>query len=277
MKKTTILPLLTILIPIILFGEGLEYARVSIVPEYEGNNMVIFISGKTDSTGMNGSLEFAIPQETDSLMQIKFIGENDVDVQPFPFSERSNGNWVNAGAVSGEFAFMIISHHFHNPGKRDFTFNMEFNQVIQGLSLEIQEPPMATQFHSSEADAEIEDDPHGQKIHRVHLHDFKPGTQKSIHISYINERGITTKGMLQEMMGNQSDMPPARMQRENEPVVRHKLYLWQPTLIAIILAVFIGGIYKMQPGAIEENACQECKAPLVKNAKFCSSCGSKLA
>jgi len=276
MKNTFILTFLTALVPIFLFGEGLEYARISIVPEYEGNNIVIFISGKTDSTGMDGTLEFAIPQETDSLMQIKFIGENEVDVQPFPYGSNGENNWVNAGDITGEFAFMIISHHFHNPGKRDFTFNMEFNQMIHAVSLEIQEPPMATQFHSSESEAEIEDDPHGQKIHRVHLHEFEPGTKKSIHISYNNERGITTKGMLQEIMGNQSDMPPARAQREIEPVVRHKLYLWQPTVIALMLAIIIGFIYSQQSTSTEPKDCPSCNAPIAKGAKFCAECGRKL-
>ena len=94
MKKRFILTFLITLLPISLFGKGLEYARIAIVPEYEGNNIVIFISGKTDSTGMDGTLEFAIPQETDSLMQIKFIDENDVDVQPFPYNRKADNNII---------------------------------------------------------------------------------------------------------------------------------------------------------------------------------------
>jgi hypothetical protein len=276
MKKRFILTFLITLLPISLFGKGLEYARIAIVPEYEGNNIVIFISGKTDSTGMDGTLEFAIPQETDSLMQIKFIDENDVDVQPFPYNRKADNNWVNAGEISGEFAFMIISHHFHTPGKRNFTFNMEFNQVIHVLSLEIQEPPMATQFHSSEVEAEIEDDPHGQKIHSVHLHEFEAGTKKSIHISYNNERGMTTKNMLQEMIDNQSDMPPARGQQKKKPVVRHKLYLWQPTVIAVLLAIIIGFIYSQQSATSDWKYCPSCKTQTTKSAKFCSECGDTI-
>ncbi|MBT3300483.1 MAG: zinc ribbon domain-containing protein [Candidatus Marinimicrobia bacterium] len=276
MKKILLIPFVTLFLSTALFSGGLEYARVSIVPEYESNNIVIFVSGKTDSTGMEGDLAFLIPDNVDSLMQITFDEKSDVEVHPFPISTIQGKSWVKAGEISGEFAFMLVSEHFHAPGKRDFSYDLEFNQSIKALSIEIQEPPMASQFHSSEENAEIEDDPHGQKIHRVHLHDFMAGTKKSMHISYVNSKGITTRQILEEMMGNpnaQVQNPAPRMQTAP---IRHKLYLWQPTAILLVLAVIIGGVFVSQNKTKKNNLCPSCKAEVKDASKFCSKCGTQL-
>lgn len=277
MKKSIYYLFGLILLPYFIQAKGLEYARVSIVPEYEMNNFVLFISGSTDSLGMDGPLQFTIPAETDSLMQIIFKGENDVDITKYPFEKRNNKGWVQLDAIKGQFAFMAVTSHIHAPGKRDYSYPMEFNQPIHTLTLEIQEPPMATQFHSSEIDAEIENDPHGQKIHRINIHKYVPNTTKTIHVSYVNERGITTKEMLQEMMGNPSSGTQNIEAPFREPIKRHSLYLWQPIVIVLSLGFIIGFLFINQKNINESLKCPSCNNPISRDDSFCSHCGEKLS
>ena len=138
----------------------------------------------------------------------------------------------------------------------------------------------------SEKDSEEFKDQHGINFKRVHLHDFKENTTKSVSFSYDNPTGEISINKLQTMLSTDDQLiSPSTPNVESQVPIRHKLPLWQPLAILGVVSLTIGWMFsvntKKEPlqksnstsSSSKGSYCTACGQLFLPEHKFCSNCG----
>ena len=98
----------------------------------------------------------------------------------------------------------------------------------------------------SEKDSEEFKDQHGINFKRVHLHDYKENTTKSVSFSYDNPTGEISINKLQTMLSTDDQLiSPSTPNVESQVPIRHKLPLWQPLAILGLVSLTIGWMFSV--------------------------------
>ena len=152
-------------------------------------------------------------------------------------------------------------------------------EVLEKLSLYIQEPLIAEQFQISfDADA-IESDRHGLKYHRKDFGAVDADFSYAAKFSYHNHEELLSIEKLRQIMSGQTAMGN-QMQKNSEPVAgKIWIYILFGLLVVAVLAIFnrkaISG-YRDKGLSREEKAyCSQCGKEIFGKYSFCPWCGAK--
>ena len=266
--------ILFILMVVHLRGD-LSHGRMSIIPEYDQNNVTILFSGHRLDETQKMPFYFTVPLDVDSVSLIKTNTNGELDFVLIPTRLIKDLKWVEVSPDLNEFAFMINSTKFTEPGNRHFEYSLSFSEVIGEFNLEIQEPLPAENFEYSGFQGEKEQDAHGQTTHSIQWQNILENETKLISISYSNSRGLTTRSALAELMtlSQKEDLP--NKQPINK-IKRHKLYIWEPLIALAVVTLFIAIIMMVyQNGKTNSLTCHNCGQKRTRLDNFCSGCGEK--
>jgi hypothetical protein len=253
----------------------LSHGRMSIIPEYDQNNVTILFSGHRLDETQKMPFYFTVPLDVDSVSLIKTNTNGELDFVLIPTRLIKDLKWVEVSPDLNEFAFMINSTKFTEPGNRHFEYSLSFSEVIGEFNLEIQEPLPAENFEYSGFQGEKEQDAHGQTTHSIQWQNILENETKLISISYSNSRGLTTRSALAELMtlSQKEDLP--NKQPINK-IKRHKLYIWEPLIALAVVTLFIVIIMMVyQNGKTNSLTCHNCGQKRTRLDNFCSGCGEK--
>ncbi|MBT3501453.1 MAG: zinc ribbon domain-containing protein [Candidatus Marinimicrobia bacterium] len=272
MKISTITLLL---IGVVSLKGDLKHGRMSIIPEYDQNLVTILFSGHRLDSESTVPFQFTVPDDVDSVSFIQNKSGGELDFIQIPTQLINNQKWVEVSSTLPEFAFMINSTEFNEPGNRHFEYNLIFSEKIIEFNLEIMEPLAAENFTYDGFDGETSKDAHGQTTHLVQWTNISANDAKSISLSYLNARGLSTKSVLAELMGrSQKEMRPTM---PVEKVKRHKLYIWEPLIALSVVSVLIIIILLNVKNKNESNMnCSNCGSKIKSSGKFCPNCGGQL-
>ena len=265
--------ILFILMVVHLRGD-LSHARMSIIPEYDQNNVTILFSGHRLDETQKMPFFFTVPLDVDSVSLIKTNTNGELDFVLIPTRLIKDLKWVEVSPNLNEFAFMINSTKFPEPGNRHFEYSLSFSEVIGEFNLEIQEPLPAENFEYSGFQGAKEQDAHGQTTHSIQWQNILENETKLISISYSNSRGLTTRSALAELMTlSQKEDPP---KQPINKIKRHKLYIWEPLIALAVVTLFIAIIMMVyQNGKTNSLTCHNCGQKRTRLDNFCSGCGEK--
>ena len=254
----------------------LSHGRMSIIPEYDQNNVTILFSGHRAENTQKTAFLFTVPLDVDSVSLIKSNSNGEIDFIPIPAQLIKDLKWVEVSPDLNEFAFMINSTKFPKPGNRHFEYYLSFSEMIGEFNFEIQEPLPAENFDYSGFQGEKKEDAHGQTTHSIQWKNILENETKLISISYSNSRGLTTRSALAELMTlSQQDAPPDE-QPINKKIKRHKLYIWEPLVALLVVTLFIAIIMMVyQNGKTNSLTCHNCGQKRTRLDNFCSGCGEK--
>jgi len=254
----------------------LSHGRMSIIPEYDQNNVTILFSGHRAENTQKTAFLFTVPLDVDSVSLIKSNSNGEIDFIPIPAQLIKDLKWVEVSPDLNEFAFMINSKKFPKPGNRHFEYYLSFSEMIGEFNFEIQEPLPAENFKYSGFQGEKTQDAHGQTNHSIQWKNILENETKLISISYSNSRGLTTRSALAELMTlSQQDAPPDE-QPINKKIKRHKLYIWEPLVALLVVTLFIAIIMMVyQNGKTNSLTCHNCGQKRTRLDNFCSGCGEK--
>ena len=252
----------------------LSHGRMSIIPEYDQNNVTILFSGhRADDTPKIAFL-FTVPLDVDSVSLIKSNANGELDFVLIPARLIKDLKWVEVSPDLNEFAFMINSTKFSKPGNRHFEYSLSFSEMIGEFNFEIQEPLPAENFEYSGFQGEKKQDAHGQTIHSIQWKNILENETKLISISYSNSRGLTTRSALAELMtlSQKEGIPKQPINK----IKRHKLYIWEPLVALLVVTLFIAIIMMVyQNGKTNSLTCHNCGQKRTRLDNFCSGCGEK--
>ena len=254
----------------------LSHGRMSIIPEYDQNNVTILFSGHRAENTQKTAFLFTVPLDVDSVSLIKSNSDGELDFIIIPTRLIKDLKWVEVAPDLNEFAFMINSTKFPKPGNRHFEYYLSFSEMIGEFNFEIQEPLPAENFKYSGFQGEKTQDAHGQTNHSIQWKNILENETKLISISYSNSRGLTTRSALAELMIlSQQDAPPDE-QPINKKIKRHKLYIWEPLVALLVVTLFIAIIMMVyQNGKTNSLTCHNCGQKRTRLDNFCSGCGEK--
>ena len=252
----------------------LSHGRMSIIPEYDQNNVTILFSGhRADDTKKTAFL-FTVPLDVDSVSLIKSNANGELDFVLIPARLIKDLKWVEVAPDLNEFAFMINSTNFPKPGERYFQYELSFSEMIGEFNFEIQEPLPAENFEYSGFNGEKTQDAHGQTSHSIQWKNIVENETKLISISYSNSHGLTTRSALAELMTS--------LQKEGLPkqpikkIKRHKIYNWEPLVALLVVTLFIAIIMIVyQNDKTNALTCLNCGQKRTRLDNFCSGCGEK--
>ena len=252
----------------------LSHGRMSIIPEYDQNNVTILFSGHRADDTQKTAFFFTVPLDVDSVSLIKTNSNGELDFVLIPTLLIKDLKWVEVSPNLNEFAFMINSTEFPEPGNRQFEYSLSFSEVIGEFNLEIQEPLPAENFEYSGFQGEKAQDAHGQTTHSIQWQNILENETKLISISYSNSRGLTTRSALAELMtlSKKEDLPKQPINK----IKRHKLYIWEPLIALAVVTLFIAIIMMVyQNGKTNSLTCHNCGQKRTRLDNFCSGCGEK--
>lgn len=265
--------ILFILVVVHLRGD-LSHGRMSIIPEYDQNNVTILFSGHRLDETQKIPFFFTVPLDVDSVSLINTNTNGELDFVLIPTLLIKDLKWVEVSPNLNEFAFMINSTKFPEPGNRHFEYSLSFSEVIGEFNLEIQEPLPAENFEYSGFQGAKEQDAHGQTTHSIQWQNILENETKLISISYSNSRGLTTRSALAELMtlSKKEDLPKQPINK----IKRHKLYIWEPLIALAVVTLFIAIIMMVyQNGKTNSLTCHNCGQKRTRLDNFCSGCGEK--
>ena len=254
----------------------LSHGRMSIIPEYDQNNVTILFSGHRADDTQKTAFLFTVPLDVDSVSLIKSNSNGEIDFIPIPAQLIKDLKWVEVSPDLNEFAFMINSTKFPKPGNRHFEYYLSFSEMIGEFNFEIQEPLPAENFKYSGFQGEKTQDAHGQTTHSIQWKNILENETKLISISYSNSRGLTTRSALAELMTLSQQGAPLDEQPINKKIKRHKLYIWEPLVALLVVTLFIAIIMMVyQNGKTNSLTCHNCGQKRTRLDNFCSGCGEK--
>lgn len=263
------------IISICVIKADLSHGRLSIIPEYDQNRVTILFSGhRTDQFNQELFL-FSVPHDVDSVSLISTKSDGRLEFITELTMEKNGLKWVKVSKDMIEFAYMINSSKYENSGERNFEYEISFSEKVQSLNLEIQQPLSAENFSYTGFNGETSDDAHGQINHTVKLESIDAFQKRLISFSYLNRRGLTTRGVLADLMNLSQQKESIDVPRKK--IKRHKLYSWEPIIALGIVTLFIALIlFKNRNHQLRHhNHCSQCGQQLNLADKFCAECGEK--
>lgn len=256
-----------------LLNADLSHGRMSIIPEYDQNMVTILFSGHRADSLNNLPFLFSVPDDVDSVSLIKTKADGNLDFIIVTTEKKKGQKWVSVPETLVEFAFMINSSKFPNPGERQFEYRLSFSEIITHLNLEIQEPIAAENFSYSGFLGESSKDPHGQITHSIQWDLIEMDKINTISFSYLNPRGLTTRSALTELMAisQQKDKPVIKPKK----IKRYKLYIWEPLIALGVVSIFIALVLMYSKNQTPNLLCSFCGQKINPSDKFCPKCGEK--
>jgi hypothetical protein len=255
----------------------LSHGRMSIIPEYDQNNVTILFSGHRIDDTQRTVFLFTVPLDVDSVSLIKSNAAGELDFVLIPTRLIKDRKWVEVAPELNEFAFMVNSTNFAKPGERYFEYDLSFSENIGEFNFEIQEPIPAENFNYSGFQGEKTKDAHGQTNHSIQWKNILGNETKLISISYLNSRGLTTRSALAELMVLSQQKTDSNQQPINMKIKRHRLYIWEPLLALLVVILFITFIIIIyQNGKTNSLNCHNCGQKRTRLDNFCSGCGENL-
>ena len=115
----------------------LSHGRMSIIPEYDQNNVTILFSGHRAENTQKTAFLFTVPLDVDSVSLIKSNSDGELDFIIIPTRLIKDLKWVEVAPDLNEFAFMINSTKFLKPGNRHFEYYLSFSEMIGEFNFEI--------------------------------------------------------------------------------------------------------------------------------------------
>jgi hypothetical protein len=257
-----------------LFGD-LNHGRMSIIPEYDQNMVTILFSGHRESVTQNNTFLFTVPSDVDSVSQIKTNPKGELEFVLISTRFIKGLNWVEVPKGLDEFAFMINSTKFPEPGNRYFEYELSFSETVIELDFEIQEPLAAENFEYTGFKGESSQDAHGQTIHSIQWTNIPQNNVHMITFSYMNTRGLTTRSTLNELM--KLSQPDVQVEIPPQKIKRHSLYIWEPMIALAVVSLFTMLVLNYyQNGKARNLNCLNCGNKLSELDKFCPECGEKI-
>ena len=257
-----------------LLGD-LNHGRMSIIPEYDQNIVTILFSGHREGVTKNNPFLFTVPSDVDSVSLIKTNPNGELDFVLISARFIKGLNWVEVPNGLDEFAFMINSTKFPEPGNRYFEYELSFSETVVEFDFEIQEPLAAENFEYAGFKGESSQDAHGQTSHSIQWTNIPQNNVHMISISYTNSRGLTTSSALNELMKlSQADV---QVEKPPQKIKRHNLYIWEPMVAVAVVTLFtILVLNYYQSGMARNFNCLNCGNKLNELDKFCPECGEKI-
>ncbi|MEA1880790.1 MAG: zinc ribbon domain-containing protein [Candidatus Marinimicrobia bacterium] len=261
---------------------------VVVYPEYYFNGIMTEIDGEVKNENLPLNLEITVPANTDSVFFVSGTAASEAEVKHLSVLNTNNRSFIQVSVVESKFRMFIFFPIEKTGTERSGAFSLEINHHIEDAHMIIQEPLVAENFTFSEKEAETFQDQHGLNFRRIHLHDFRANTNKTISFFYRNPSGDISINELQTMLSSDAASAPTRAETPNTAPVRHKLPLWQPLLVLGIVATVIGGMFYSQrkiemkseslksPAGGKGKFCTHCGTPVQANHKFCANCGGQL-
>jgi hypothetical protein len=257
-----------------LKGE-MKHGRMSIIPEYDQNMVTILFSGHRPVDLPDTPFLFTVPLDVDTVSLIRTNPDGELDFIQVPTQEINEFKWVAIPLGLVEFAFMINSTKFIDPGDRHFEYDLSFSEKVGEFDLEIQEPLAAENFNYTGFQGQSAQDAHGQTTHAIQWTNIPANEIRSISMSYLNSRGLTTRSALAEIMAltQQQGQPDKPVKK----IKRHRLYIWEPLIALGVVTVFtIIVMHYFHHGKTRNFNCSNCGHKLNPYDKFCPGCGKEI-
>ena len=261
----------------------------AVYSEYYFDGIMVEINGEVKSGSLPLNLEMGVPANTDSIFFVSGSTETESEVKHLSVLNTNNRSFVQVTVLESKFRIFVFYPVNKQGSDRSGEFTLEINHDVDDAHIVVQEPLVAEKFTFSEKDAETFQDQHGLNFRRVHIHDYRANTGKTISINYQNPSGEISINQLQKMLsGGNAESSQLRQPAMNAPPVRHKLPLWQPLVVLGIVSLAVGFMFRAQqkselkniPKNISEttqgNYCPKCGTAVQSEHKFCTNCGGKL-
>ncbi len=261
---------------------------VVIYPEYYFDGIMAEVDGEVKGERLPLNFEMSVPANADSVFFVGGTAAIEAEVKHLTVLNTNNRSFVQVSVVESKFRMFIFYPVERKGAERSGVFSLEINQDVEDVHVIIQEPLVAEDFTFSEKDAETFQDQHGLNFRRVHLHDFRDNTNKSVSFNYTNPSGDISINALQNMLSNDDRTAAPQPQAAKTPPVRHKLPLWQPLVVLGIVAIVVGGMFFFQrkseqksvivnrPERAKGKFCTNCGASVQTEYKYCANCGGQL-
>ncbi len=257
--------------------------------EYYYDGIMVELNGEVKNESLPLNLEMAVPASTDSVFFVSGSAETESEVKHLSVLKSNNRSFIQINVLEPIFRIFVFYPVRKDGINRSGEYNLEINQNVDDAHIVVQEPLIAENFTFSEQDAETFQDQHGLNFRRIHIHDYRANTTKTITFNYQNPSGEISINKLQQMLsgGNVGTAQPSQG-TVNAPPIRHKLPLWQPLVVLGIVSVVVGLMFRSQqkselkqtPMKKSENAqgnyCPQCGSVVQSDHKFCANCGGQL-
>ena len=281
----------------IIFFLGFNYAQVSpfssydvvLYPEYYFEGLMAEVDAEINNESLPLDFEMRVPVNADSIFFVSGSASSQSEVKNLPILSSNNRSFVKVSVLEKKFRLFIFYTLEKQGSKRSGTFELELNHPVDNAHLIIQVPLVAEGFLFSEQDSEEFKDQHGINFKRVHLHDFKENTTKTVSFSYDNPTGEISINKLQTMLSTDDQLispsTPSTPNIDSQAPIRHKLPLWQPLAILGVVSLTIGWMFsvntKKEPlqksnstsSSSKGSYCTACGQLFLPEHKFCSNCG----
>jgi|TARA_B110000914_G_scaffold225614_1_gene246893 hypothetical protein len=259
---------------------GFSYAQVSpfnsydvvLYPEYYFDGLMAEVDAEINNEFLPLDFEMRVPINADSIFFVSGSASSQAEVKNLPILSSNNRSFVKVSILEKKFRIFIFYNLKKDEAQRSGIFDLELNHFVNDAHIIIQIPLVAEDFTFSEKEAEDFKDQHGINFKRVHLHDFKANTTKSVSFSYENPTGEISINKLQTMLSTEDQMiSPLIPNNVAEVPLRHKLPLWQPLVILGVFSLVVGWMFSVD--SKKKTLLKSNLTSSIKNGSFCTNCG----
>lgn len=262
---------------------------VVLYPEYYFEGLMAEVDGEIKEGQFPLNFEMDVPANTDSVFFVSGTATSEAAVKHLSVLKQNQRSYVQVSVIESKFRMFIFFDGEKDGTNRKGGFTLKLNHQVDDAHIIIQEPLIAENFQFSEKESEAFKDQHGINFRRVHIHDFKANTAKSVSFSYENPSGEISINKLQTMLASDDrTASPAPAPTASQKPIRHKLPLWQPLAVLAVVAVSVGWMASVQrkketsDGGVSVaktgsgKFCTHCGESISPKHKFCAHCGGKL-
>ena len=261
---------------------------VVLYSEYYFDGLMAEVDGEVKNEFLPLNFEMRVPANADSVFFVSGSASSEAEVKNLTVLNSKDRSFVKISILESKFRIFIFYSLNRDGPKRTGDFDFELNHSIDDGHIIIQVPLVAEGFTFSEKDSETFKDQHGINFHRVHIHDFKANSTKSVSFSYNNPSGDISINKLQMMLSSDDKtVAPLAPPSPTQAPIRHKLPLWEPLALLGVVSVTVGWMFSLQRKkeiikksnsvSIDKNSkfCTNCGQGLLPEHKFCSKCGGQ--
>jgi hypothetical protein len=272
---------------------GLASLQISLWPEFDRPDVLVIYRGRLEAdTPLPAPVEFSIPASVDGLHALAYVDE-----------QGQRLNLTSTSRVEGEariFSFELPALSFQleyydalpvdESGQRSYTFDFEVGYAIRDLSIEVLEPPTATNFQlEPPADSVVPDS--GLTYHVVQAGALAVDEARSWTFRYDKDNADLTASMLQQQQ-TPSALPTAAPAAGGDSSTVLIFVVAFVALVAVGATAFWLGRRtgseedlppeapfparkkRPGPGRSEGVFCHRCGTQLRPDSEYCHKCGT---
>ncbi len=231
---------------------------VVLYPEYYFEGLMAEVDGEIKEGQVPLNFEMDVPANTDSVFFVSGTATSEAAVKHLSILKQNQRSYVQVSVIESKFRMFIFFDGHKDGIKRSGDFTLKLNHPVDDFN-------------------------------RIHIHDFKANTAKSVSFSYENPSGEISINKLQTMLASDDrTASSAPAPTTNQKPIRHKLPLWQPLAVLAVVAVIVGWMASVQwkketnesgasvPKTGGGKFCTHCGEGISPEHKFCAHCGGKL-